>query len=129
MVTIQPWIFITTCWSRQYDFNLVCHPCQDSNAGPRPWSENKYNALDRSAMDPLNYLVICALTLIYSSTLKEKIPLKKDIYLNWILLCYNYLNLLLSNLKRILGILGDCITTHFEYVWVQTTFLKTWQNR
>ena len=26
MVAIQPWVFITTCWSRQYDFNLVCHP-------------------------------------------------------------------------------------------------------
>ena len=26
MVTIQPWVFITTCWSRQYDFNLVHHP-------------------------------------------------------------------------------------------------------
>ena len=26
MVTIQPWVFIITCWSRQYNFNLVCHP-------------------------------------------------------------------------------------------------------
>ena len=26
MVTIQPWVFITTCWSRLYDFNLVHHP-------------------------------------------------------------------------------------------------------
>ena len=29
-------------------------PCRDSNLGPRPRSErNKYDALDRSAMDPL----------------------------------------------------------------------------
>ena len=26
MVTIQPWVFITKCWSRQYDFKLVRHP-------------------------------------------------------------------------------------------------------
>ena len=26
MVTIQPWVFINICRSRQYDFNLVRHP-------------------------------------------------------------------------------------------------------
>ena len=26
MVTIQPWVFITMYWSKQYDFNLVRHP-------------------------------------------------------------------------------------------------------
>ena len=65
MVTIQPWICITMCWSRQYDFNLVRHPTlknefflfskkvpgQDSNPGPRPKkSYQKNDALDRSAM-------------------------------------------------------------------------------
>ena len=30
MVTIQPWVFITTCWSRQYDFNLVHHPTPEN---------------------------------------------------------------------------------------------------
>ena len=44
--------FITTCWSRQYDFNLVCHPCRDPNLGPWPRSECKYDTLDCLAMDP-----------------------------------------------------------------------------
>ena len=29
MVTIQPWVFITASWSRQYDFNLVHHPTSE----------------------------------------------------------------------------------------------------
>ena len=41
MVTIQPWVFIITCWSRQRDFNLVHHPT------PEKWfffyySEKRY---------------------------------------------------------------------------------------
>ena len=44
--------------NRQYDFNVVHHPCQDSNLGPRPRSEPKYDALDRSAMDPI-FILMC----------------------------------------------------------------------
>ena len=55
MVTIQLWVFNTTCWSRQYDFNLVHHlttekqifsysekniPRQDLNRGSRPQIQN-----------------------------------------------------------------------------------------
>ena len=40
-------VFITTCWSRQYDFNLIFHPCRDLNSGPRPPSHQNVDALDR----------------------------------------------------------------------------------
>ena len=39
---------------KQYGVYFVCH-LQDSNLGPRPRSERKqYDALDRSATDPLS---------------------------------------------------------------------------
>ena len=65
MITIQPWVFITTCWSRQYDFNLVHHPTPEKQffflftkkrpqAGfePRTSTTNPEHthALDRSAI-------------------------------------------------------------------------------
>ena len=54
MCMMSPWIFITTFWSRQYDFNFVCH-CRDWSSGPRPRSEHsKHDVLDRLAMDPLS---------------------------------------------------------------------------
>ena len=55
MVTIQRWVLITMCWSRQYDFYLVSHPTPekqifsyseknisrgDSNLGSLPWVQN-----------------------------------------------------------------------------------------
>ena len=67
MVTIRAWVFITICWRRQYDFNLVHHQT------PEKWffsySEKKHHqagfepgtptmnpehthALDHSAMAP-----------------------------------------------------------------------------
>ena len=58
MVKIQPWVFITMCWSRQYDFNLVRHPTPKKwifhpQAGFKPGSpqpQSKSDDLDRSAM-------------------------------------------------------------------------------
>ena len=74
MVTIQQWVFITTCRSRQYDFNLVHHPTpekqifsyseknvlsRDLNPGPQPQNPEYTHTLDRSAMAPLSILISC----------------------------------------------------------------------
>ena len=79
MVTIQPWVFVTTCWSSQYDFNLVHHPTPQKiffsysekthlQAGfePRTLTTNPEHthALDRSAMAPLvNAFIECYMEL------------------------------------------------------------------
>ena len=66
----------TVCW--RPDFNLVCHPCQDSNSGLRQQWEHKYDALDRSSMDP--FLIIFILTkFCFSSYLLTF----KTLYITW----------------------------------------------
>ena len=68
-VTIQPWVFITMCWSRQYGFNLVCYPRLMKNQKIENWKSKiekspgfelgtfcstarVFDALDRSTIFP-----------------------------------------------------------------------------
>ena len=55
MVTIQPWLFITTSWSRQYDFNLVCHPTWKKSPGGIRTRDSDHDSRTYTHSRPLGY--------------------------------------------------------------------------